>query len=354
MRIIHLLLFTLFLLSACVDSDTPPERETPSPPLDVKHVEVLELSPTVFNDIIQLTGTVEAKQDVIVSAKTAGTLESIGDLGQSVGVGDVIANIEDDLLLASVSQAKAQVQNAEANLRIAEDSYIRQQPLFADSIISPLEFTRLETTLEQARSILIQANAAHDQAQRQLEYSFISAPIRGKVEARYVETGEQVVPGTQVLRLVDVRNIQISAGVSERYAGDIEVGTPAEISLPTANVPPRSGRVTFAGSVIDPDSRSFEVVIEVENSDEKLKPQMIAELEILRLAIEDALVIPENTVARTETGLSVFVVEPQDDYHVAPDPNLDPWCRLCESGRRIEWSFCRGSGCRSRTNYPCK
>ncbi len=317
MRIYFPLLLCSIFWFAC--SAPPDNQENPlsAPTPDAKHVEILELSPVEFNDVIELTGTVEARRDVIVSAKTTGTLERIVPLGRTVGVGQVIANTEDDLLQASVSQAEAQVRNAEASLRIAEESYNRQKPLFADSIISPLEFTRLETTLDQAKSALAQSTAIFDQAQQQLQYTSITAPIGGKVEAHYVEPGEQVVPGMDVLRLVDTRNVQISAGVSERYAGDIEFGTPAEISLPTANVSPRTGRVVFAGNVIDPESRSFEVNIEVDNADGRLKPEMIVELAILRTTIEDALVIPGNSVTRTENGLSIFVVEQHEGRHVA-------------------------------------
>ncbi len=318
MKIQYILLLVCLFWFACTSPQGNSESsESAAPPLDTKHVEVLQLSPTVFNEIIELTGTVEARQDVIVSSKTTGTLETIAALGQTVRVGQVIANTEDELIRASVAQAKAQVSNAESGLKIAKDSYTRQQPLFADSIISPLEFARLETTLEQAKSAVAQAEAVYEQVARQLDYTSIQAPINGKIEARYVEPGEQVVPGTQVLRLVDARNVQVVAGVPERYAGDIEIGTLVGVAPPTTRTAPRTGQVTFAGSIIDPDSRTFEVNVEVENTDGRLKPEMIAELAIVRWTIEDALVIPGNAVTRTENGLSVFVVENHDGNRVA-------------------------------------
>ncbi len=313
----YLLLLCSIFWVACASPEETQENE-PAPPLgNAKHVEVLGLAPNTFNDIIELTGTVEATHDVIVSSKTTGTLENIVALGRIVKAGEVVANTENDLLRASVLQAEAQVKNAEAGLKIAEESYERQRPLYADSIISQLEFIRLETTLDQAKSALAQANAVYEQVARQLGYTSVKAPINGKVEARYVEAGEQVVPGTQVLRLVDARNVYVSAGIPERYAGDIEIGTPAEINLPTAGISSRQGRVSFAGSVIDPDSRSFEINIAVENEDGKLKPEMIAELEILRLTVDSALVAPGNAVTRTENGHSVFIVAEEDGNYVA-------------------------------------
>ena len=317
MKNIYILLFFASIWIACTSPKDSVEIEFAAPVLEAKHVEVLELSPTSFNDIIELTGTVEAKHDVIVSAKTTGTLESIVELGRTVSSGEIVANTEDEYLRATVSQAEAQVENARATLKIAEDSFNRQQPLFADSIISPLEFTRLETTLEQARSLVAREEAILEQFEFQLKYTTIRSPIAGRVETHYVEVGEQVAIGTPVLRLVDVRNVHVTAGIPERYTGDIEIGTPAKISLPSSGILPREGRVIFAGNIVDPDSRSFEVNIEVDNADGKLKPEMIAQLEILRLTVEGALVIPGNTVTRTENGFSVFVVEEHEGNNVA-------------------------------------
>ncbi|MDE2826377.1 MAG: efflux RND transporter periplasmic adaptor subunit [Bacteroidota bacterium] len=322
MRTPLILLLCCGFLSACTDPGNSPAAETEPPPMEAKHVETLEVLPILFDDFIDLTGTIEANHDVVVSARTAGTLEMIAPLGQTVRAEQTVARVDDELLETAYRQAEAQVSNARAALRIAQDSYDRQQPLFADSIISALEFTRLETTLDQAKSSLSMAEAVYDQAARQLANTILPAPITATVEERYVEPGEQVVGGTQLLRLVDSRSVQVVAGISERYAGEIEIGTLARISPRSAGAPARTGRVSFAGSVIDPASRSFEIKIAVDNSDGKLKPEMIVQLAIVRLTIEDALVIPGNAITRNETGLAIFVVEEREGGSFARRRNV--------------------------------
>ena len=313
MRTPYILLLCCGFWSACADPGNSPNAESEPPPMAAKHVETLEVFPIAFDDFIELTGTIEANHDVIVSARTTGTLEMIAPLGQTVRAEQTVARVDDELLQTAHRQAEAQVGNAQAALRIAQDSYDRQQPLFADSIISALEFTRLETTLDQAKSALSLAEAAYDQATRQLANTILPAPITATVEERYVEPGEQVVGGTQLLRLVDSRSVQVVAGISERYAGEIEIGTPARISPRSTGAPARTGRVSFAGSVIDPSSRSFEVKIAVDNSDRKLKPEMIVQLAVVRLTVEDALVIPGNAITRNEAGLAIYVVEEREE-----------------------------------------
>ena len=322
MRTPCILLLCCGFWSACTDPGNGPTTENDPPPMEAKHVETLEVLPTVFDDFIELTGTIEANHDIIVSARTTGTLEMIAPLGQTVRVEQTVARVDDELLQTAHRQAEAQVSNALASLRIAQDSYDRQQPLFADSIISALEFTRLETTLDQAKSALSLAEAAYDQASRQLANTILPAPINATVEEHYIEPGEQVVGGTQLLRLVDSRSVQVVAGISERYAGEIEIGTLARISPRSAAAPARTGRVSFAGGVIDPASRSFEIKISVDNSDGKLKPEMIVQLAIVRLTIEDALVIPGNAITRNEAGLAIFVVEEREEGSFARRRNV--------------------------------
>ncbi len=313
MRTPYILLLCCCFWSACADPGNSPNAESEPPPVAAKHVETLEMLPIAFDDFIELTGTIEANHDVIVSARTTGTLEMIASLGETVRAEQTVARVDDELLQTAHRQAEAQVSNARAALRVAQDSFDRQQPLFADSIISALEFTRLETTLDQAKSALSLAEAVYDQATRQLANTVLPAPITATVEERYIEPGEQVVGGTQLLRLVDSRSVQVVAGISERYAGEIEIGTLARISPRSDGAPARTGRVSFAGSVIDPNSRSFEVKIAVDNSDGKLKPEMIVQLAIVRLTIEGALVIPGNAITRNEAGLAIYVIEQREE-----------------------------------------
>ena len=118
----------------------------------------------------------------------------------------------------------------------------------------------------------------------------IRAPSSGTVEAHAVERGEQVTPGMPVIRVVDVQRVKVTVGVPERYAGDIEVGTPVQLDFRTYRDQVREGRVTFAGNAINPTNRTFPVEIEVDNAGSKLKPEMIVEVYVSRERIEEVLV----------------------------------------------------------------
>ena len=144
-----------------------------------------------------------------------------------------------------------------------------------------------------------------------LDDTQLKSPITGRVEAKYVEEGELVNPGTPVVRIVDTRNVKIRAGVPERYAADIAEGARVTIGLRAVGVEGEAN-VTFVGRVVNPQSRTFPVEIDIENDSGLLKPEMVADVAIERRVVENAIVIPQNALVHDDLGTGVFVIEEVD------------------------------------------
>jgi RND family efflux transporter MFP subunit len=257
-------------------------------------VETYRVRPRSFVDVIEVTGTVEALSDATVSAQAAGTVIEMVERGERVPEGGVVARLDTVEARAALSQAKARHD-------LAADTYRRQRPLYRDSIISALEF-------QQVRSDYTQAKAALEQARKRLENTRVRAPFAGRVETRFVEEGEQVSPGQQVARLLNTRRIRIEAGIPERFAGDIERGSTVQVAFDAGSVDEREGRITFVGSAVDPQSRTFPIEVELPNPERTLKPEMVARLDVVRARLDSALVVPRSAVIRDEVGTDVYVV----------------------------------------------
>ena len=243
---------------------------------------------------------------------------------------------------AGVRAARAQREAAQAGLDLALDQYRRQLPLYRDSILSALEFRQVETQVAQARAQVAQADAGIAQAQgqfraaregvsaaqaqrsaavaqqqaaqagvssaqSQLASTRIVAPFSGVVESRLQETGELASPGQPVVRLVGAGSVKVTAGVPERYAGEIEQGTQVSVSPNAYAVEPRGGRVSFVGAAIDQASRTFPIEVSVENADRSLKPSMVVRLDVTREVLNNVIVVPTEAIVRDERGTSVFV-----------------------------------------------
>ena len=280
-------------------------------------VETQTVAPGEFTDVIELTGSVEATSDATLSAQTAGTIRYLMPLGATASAGTLIARIDAGLTGAAVEQANAQVASATARLKLARETYDRQEPLYRDSVISALEFENVLAQLEQAQAQLQQAQGLLTQATEQDRYTRITAPFSGRVEQHFVEVGEQAAPGLPVVRIVNTNVVKITTGVPERYAGDIHEGSQVNVLFNSYSLEPVPGKVSFAGSVIDRSSRTFPIEVEVSNREGKLKPEMIGKVLLTRDRLQDVIVVPLAAILRDENGTNAFVAVEEDGYRVA-------------------------------------
>ncbi|HET6568991.1 MAG TPA: efflux RND transporter periplasmic adaptor subunit, partial [Rhodothermales bacterium] len=310
-------LIALMLVAAgCSASDNAENKEAATSDAPSSHavrVETLVLQPRHFEDIVELTGVVEADDDAILSAQTAGTVVGLVERGQNVRAGQVVAQLDPSIARASVKQAEASVSAAQAQYDLALDNLKRQQPLYKDSVISAVEFENVRAQYNQAQAQLSQAGAVLAQTHQQLQNTSVTTPFSGVVEDRLIEKGEQVMPGKEILRVVNTSTVKVTAGVPDRYAGDIVEGTPVQIDFTASGAGIRNGKVTFVGAAIDPQTRTFPIEVALDNRNGQLKPQMIARVHVARARLDSALVVPSTALIHDPTGNSVFVAARDGD-----------------------------------------
>ena len=307
-----LMAFGLLALTGCggeTNAEETAEERTP--------VETMNLERTSFEDMLELNGEASALNDATLSAEANGTVISVAQEGAFVEAGQTVAQLESGEEQAAVAQAQAQLETAQSRLELAQDRYQRQEPLYRDSIISALEFEQVRSERNQARASVNQAQAQLASAKERLANTRVRAPFSGTVEERMVEPGEQVSPGQQVARVVDIGRVEITANVPERYANDVQRGQNVTVEFDTYGTAPRRGQITFVGNTIDPESRTFPVEVEIPNSDRQIKPEMSGRMLIPTRTIEDALVIPRTAIERDEEGTNVYVIHRRDSAGVS-------------------------------------
>jgi membrane fusion protein (multidrug efflux system) len=280
----------------------------------VVNVEVNELRPQTFVDEIRLTAVALANRDVMVAAEESGVIKRIlVDKGRRVRAGEAIAKIDDTVLRAQVDQAQAQAD-------LAAQTWERRKRLWEqDKVGSEIAYLEAKYAQEQTA-----ANLAALQAR--LERTTIRAPFDGILDDRSVEIGTMVAPGQTVARVVDLHRVKIDGGVPERYAADIHVGTEALVAfdvLPGKDFP---ARLNYVGAAVNTENRTFPVEMVLPNEDGLIKPEMVANVSIIRSRLENALVVPQDALVRVEKGYVVFVAVDGPDGTVAEarDVTLGP------------------------------
>ena len=269
------------------------------------NVEVEEVRSRQFVRTVRLTGVAQAMRDVVVSAEEAGVVRRIvRDQGREVRRGEAIVQLDDAILAA-------QVRNASAQAAMAQEVWDRRRKLYEEDEVGS-EMIYLEAKYSAA-----QAHASLEALRERLNRTVVRAPVAGILDERLVELGAAVVPGAPVARIVQVDSIKITAGVPERFALDVVDGTSASVEFDVLGGESFEGRITYVGATVDPENRTFSVELVLPNPGRRIKPEMIAEITVVRQEIEGAIVVPQQALVSMEEGYVVFVVEGSGEGAVA-------------------------------------
>ena len=241
-----------------------------------------------LRQVVTATGEIQPLNTINVGSQVSGTIEAIYvDYNSKVKKGDVLLEIEPSVLQASVDEAKASLVSAESQRNYAKSEYERNKILYEDDIIPRAELEQSLTTYEQAEQSVKRMQSQYDRAVTNLGYATITSPVDGTVISRQVDVGQTVAASFQTPDLFeiaeDLSKMQIETAVSEADIGMITEGLPVTF---TVDAYPTQ---TFEGTVrqvrLSPTITSnvvvYTVVIDVDNSDLRLKPGMTAFVTIL-------------------------------------------------------------------------
>ena len=266
----------------------------------VINVEISTVKIRDFVERISLTGTVVAGQDVTLSAQESGVIRRVVvDKGATVSVGGPLLEVDDAVL-------RSQVEEATAQASLASETWERRKRLYEeDQVGSELAYLEAKYTAEQMSARLATL-------QTRLGRTVIRAPIDGVLEDRLVEVGVMVNVGTNVARIVSLDPVKVVAGVPERYARDVIVGASATTVFDFLDLS-SEGTISYVGATVNARNRTFLIELVMPNPDGLIKPQMVANVGLVRQTVEDAIVIPQEALVRVEDGYVVFVVKGDGD-----------------------------------------
>ena len=261
-------------------------------------ITVLSAKEEVFNHYLELQGNVQTKQNVLIYPEMPGQLVRIYvKEGQQVRKGQALAKIDDGGLSNQLAQVETQA-------ALAETTYKRQKRLWEQKIGSEIQYLQAKTNYE------AQTNAVN-QLRRQLAKSVITAPFSGVIDDVIKEQGTVVAPGmgSEVFRIVNLKDMYIETDVPESYITSIKKGKAVEVEFPVLGEKITS-KIRQAGNFINPANRTFKVEVGVPNTDGKIKPNLTAKLKINDYSNENAILIPQSIISENANGEQyIYVVE---------------------------------------------
>lgn len=275
-------------------------------------VKVLELKPGELRVIVNATttSTVKSENEVVMSAQRTGRVVKLPvEEGDRVKAGDLIAQL--DLTEEAVqsestlAQSRAMYQEAEKNLRRMED-------LFKKGLISQQEFDSARKTYEVGKS---QYEAAASDVKVRRDYSIIRAPFGGVIAKRYTEVGELLLPGKQIVTIVDPDHIYVLATIDEVDVGRLRPGQSVSITVDAFPGEKFGGAVRRISPIVSGgklETRTADVWIYFAKKDGRIKPGMSADVEILINILKDVLSVPSQAVVEREGRKQAYVANGKD------------------------------------------
>lgn len=264
---------------------------------------------------INSTGTIKPRVEVQVGSQVSGTIKKLyADFESVVKEGDLIALIDPDTYKAKVGQAKANLLSAKANLEKAEVSLVdqvrtlrRKEELLKSNAISQQDLDTAQTNADAARAqvdvckaTVAQMEANLEEAELNLKYTNIVAPVNGVVTARNMDIGQTVTASFQtpvLFRIAeDLTLMQVYTSVDEADIGRVRVGQEAVFTVPafpdelfTASVTQIRNDPQIQQNVV-----TYNVILDVNNDDLKLRPGMTTNVQIRLSEVKDALTVPQQ------------------------------------------------------------
>jgi multidrug efflux system membrane fusion protein len=314
------LLLAAQLLAGCDNKPGANAAAPPAPPVTVARP--LQKTITEWDEY---TGRFTALESVEVRARVSGYIDAVKfSEGQMVKQGDLLFVIDQRPYKLAVEQAKADVERAKAKLEIASLDVQRATPLARSQAVTEREFDTRKSTERDAAGQVGSAEAALKQAELNLEWTEVRAPIGGRISDKRVDAGNLITGGTTGATLLTVivsidpihfvfdgseadflRYVRLAATGGRPSSRDVQ--NPVSVRLADETEFKHEGRMDFVDNVINPKTGTIRGRAIFDNKDGLLTPGFFGRLRLFG-GQHEALLVPDAAVASDQSAKILFSV----------------------------------------------
>ncbi|MDQ7019912.1 MAG: efflux RND transporter periplasmic adaptor subunit [Robiginitomaculum sp.] len=253
-------------------------------------------------------GVIRARRTSQLGFERGGLVVSVSaDLGKHVHQGDVLARLDSEALRADLAAARASVNQAEAQRRIAQSTYTRQKALLAKGHISAQRLEEIDAKLLAADAAQRVAEAQVKTLQARLARLQIIAPYDGVIAERYIDEGSIATSGAPVFTLVEDAILEVRVGLPTTRLADIKIGEIFDFSTAGTQF---KARLRGLSGKVDTTTQTVSALFDVEPGAGTLVPGQSARL-MLDVPLEQAgFWVPISALREDRRGLwSLFALD---------------------------------------------
>ena len=258
-------------------------------------VEAARVVAAPLSEQVTAVGTVLSDESVTISAEIPGRIEEIHfEEGQPIEKGAPLFTLDDSVY-------RAQLADAEAKLKLAEQTHKRTSQLFSS------KYATAQSADETASNLAV-STAAVELARVQLDKAHILAPFAGIVGLRGVSVGEYITAGQALVNLEAIDPVKADFRVPEKFLPAIRVGQTIRVKVDAFPDDSFEGKVYAIDPQLDVSGRSLLVRAVVPNADKRLRPGLFARVTVLLELKEAALSVPEQAIVPQGDSQFVFKI----------------------------------------------
>lgn len=290
-------------------------------------VAVEQVRPGTIHVYHQALGTVTSFATVAVKSRVNGQLTAINFReGQLVKAGDVLARIDARPFEAQLSQIQGQHIKDKALLANAVADLDRYQTLLKQDSIAGQQVDAQASLVQQYKGTVLSDSGAVENAQLQVAYTRIVAPVSGRIGLRQIDAGNNITTADTVAVINQISPIAVTFTLPENMAQEISrlLDQRAVHGLPVQALDKGNTRLLAEGKLltldnqIDPATGTIKLKAQFANADSALFPNQFVNIKILLNTLQQVNVLPQVAIQHGSQGHFVYLVDAQDKLHIQP------------------------------------
>jgi membrane fusion protein (multidrug efflux system) len=271
----------------------------------VKSVEITKVVPQSFEHFIDGIAVVESDQNTMVMPKQPGFAinQIMVSPGDAVSAGQVLATVDNATMVQQLESLKTQY-------NLVKIAYERQKNLWEKQIGSEIQYLQAKTQKEAMEKNI-------SMLQSQIANTNVVAPFDGMVDVVNYKVGDNSASPLGGIRVVNINRLKLTSRLADTYINKIKKGNKVVITIPDLGNKEIVSTISYVSNVINSQNRTFEIQVQLDNSNHDLKPNMQATLKVNDAVLPKAIVVNENLVMTSEGEKALFVATHEGDKLIA-------------------------------------
>ena len=260
--------------------------------------------------VLKLSGNLDPVWQADVAAKISARVEKIYvKVGDRVVAGQLLAKLDGGEHMAQANGAMGSIYNAQASLAQAETTLARYKKLYTNGAISKADLDNAQFARDMAAGKLNAAQGDYDYYSSRADGTEVIAPEAGTVVKRYFQEGYYTTPANPLFNIADISSLIVKINIPEGQIGGVHLGATCKVEIPAMSEAQLTGTITKLAQVADLPERTFAAEVTVDNSDNKLKGGLFANVYLTSAPKNNILTIPQSAIVMREDQRTVFVVD---------------------------------------------